>query len=87
VRAEDAVLPFRAERLIEHAVDAFGIGDLVFIHEMSRRLISIDDRAVEIGEAHGEARTGHESRAILNPFRRPVVIILIQPEPEVKYGD
>src|SRR5262245_47450072 len=80
VRAENSVVPFRAERLIEHAVDAVRVGDAVFIHEVRRRLVNVDDRAVEIGEAHGEARTGHEPRTVMNPFPRPIIVTLIEPD-------
>src|SRR5262245_5042279 len=52
---------------------------------MRRRLVNIDDRAVEIGVAHGKARTSHESRAVLNPSPRIIIVIHIQPDAVVEF--
>src|SRR5262249_289920 len=42
--------------------------------------------AVQIRVTHGEARTDHESRTVLNPLRRPVVIRRIKADAAVEFG-
>ena len=78
VRGEDAVVALGAERLVEQRVDVERVGLARLVGHLGGRLVDVDHRAVEIGEAHRHPGAGEHPRAVLNPGLGPVVVVGVQ---------
>ena len=48
------------------------------VGHLGGRLVDVDHRAVEVGEAHRHPGAGEHPRAVLDPGRRPVVVVGVQ---------
>ena len=78
VRREDAVVALGAERVVEQRVDVLGVRLIRLVGHLGGRLVDVDHRAVEVGEAHRHPRAGEHPGAVLDPGPRPVVVVGVE---------
>ena len=72
------VVAFGAQGIVEQGVDVRGVGNARFVGELRGGLVHVDERAVQVGEAHGHARPREHAGAVLHPVRGPVVIVVVE---------
>ena len=78
VGGEDAVVALGPERPVEQRVDGERVGLPGLVGHLGGGLVDVDHRAVEVGEAHRHAGAGEHARPILDPVRRPVVVVRVE---------
>ena len=81
VRAEGAVVARGADGVVEQRVDRRRVRLRRLVGHVRVRLVDVDRRPVEVGEAHREAAAVHEAGLRADPAGRVVVVVGVHPDP------
>jgi hypothetical protein len=76
---ESSVKTIWAHGIVQESVNVQRVALARLVGHLRNGLVYVDQFTVSIGEAHRHSRAGENSRDIIDPGWRPIVIIRVQP--------